>query len=132
MSKKNFFITGANSGFGLAIATAAIADGHTVIGTVRSEASRAKVEELLPAAHTVLCDVTEFDRIPNVVEHVENEYGPVDVLINNAGYGHEGVLEESSLEEMDVSLTSTSSVPSRSPRRSYPVSDQGVAASSST
>jgi len=100
MSKKTFFITGANSGFGLAIATAAIADGHTVIGTVRSEASRAKVEELLPAAHTVLCDVTEFDRIPNVVEHVENEYGPVDVLINNAGYGHEGVLEESSLEEM--------------------------------
>lgn len=100
MSRKTFFITGANSGLGLAIATAAIADGHTVIGTVRSEASRAKLAELLPTSHSVLCDVTEFDRIPDVIEQVENDHGPVDVLINNAGYGHEGVLEESPLEEM--------------------------------
>jgi NAD(P)-dependent dehydrogenase (short-subunit alcohol dehydrogenase family) len=47
-----------------------------------------------------LCDVTEFDRIDAVVEQAEVEHGPVDVLINNAGYGHEGVLEESPLEEM--------------------------------
>ncbi|MGZ2487970.1 NAD(P)-dependent dehydrogenase (short-subunit alcohol dehydrogenase family) [Rhizobium pisi] len=40
MSSKTFFITGANSGFGFAIATAAIQAGHKVIGTVRSEASR--------------------------------------------------------------------------------------------
>lgn len=100
MSRKTFFVTGANSGFGLAIATAAIADGHTVIGTVRSEASRTKLAELLPTSHSVLCDVTEFDRIPGVVEQAENDHGPVDVLINNAGYGHEGVLEESPLEEM--------------------------------
>ena len=46
------------------------------------------------------CDVTELDRIPDVVEQVESEHGPVDVLINNAGYGHEGVLEESPIEEM--------------------------------
>jgi len=100
MAQKTFFITGANSGFGLAIATAAVASGHTVIGTVRSETSRAKLKEILPAAHAVLCDVTEFDRIPEVVTLAEREYGPVDVLINNAGYGHEGVLEESPLEEM--------------------------------
>ncbi len=98
MSQKTFFITGANSGFGLAIA--AVADGHTVIGTVRSEASRLKLEELLPTAHAVLHDVTHFDRVAGVVEQVEGEHGPVDVLINNAGYGHEGVLEESPLEEM--------------------------------
>jgi NAD(P)-dependent dehydrogenase (short-subunit alcohol dehydrogenase family) len=100
MSKKTFFITGANSGFGLAIASAAIAAGHKVIGTVRSEASRASLTERLPKVHTVLCDVTEFDRIDAVVEQAEAEHGPVDVLINNAGYGHEGVLEESPLEEM--------------------------------
>ena len=40
MSHKTFFITGANSGFGFAIATAASRQGHTVVGTVRSEASR--------------------------------------------------------------------------------------------
>jgi NAD(P)-dependent dehydrogenase (short-subunit alcohol dehydrogenase family) len=50
--------------------------------------------------HAVWCDVTDFERIDDVVEQAENEHGPVDVLINNAGYGHEGVLEESPIEEM--------------------------------
>ncbi|MCL6655566.1 short-chain dehydrogenase/reductase [Agrobacterium rubi] len=100
MSIKTFFITGANSGFGLAIAIAAMEAGHTVIGTVRSEASREGLAKSLPELHPVLCDVTDFDRIPDVVQQAEDEHGPVDVLINNAGYGHEGVLEESPLEEM--------------------------------
>ncbi len=90
MSKKTFFITGANSGFGLAIATAASRQGHMVVGTIRSEASRASLTERLPAVRSVLCDVTEFDRIPDVVEQAEADYGPVDVLINNAGVGGEG------------------------------------------
>lgn len=100
MTRKTFFITGANSGFGLAIATAAIAEGHNVIGVVRSEVSRVTLEARLPSAHAILCDVTDFDSIPGIVAQVENAHGPVDVLINNAGYGHEGVLEESPLEEM--------------------------------
>lgn len=100
MSQKTFFVTGANSGFGLAIARAADAQGHKVIGTVRSEASRASLAESLPHAQAVLCDVTEFDRISDVVRRVEEEHGAVDVLVNNAGYGHEGILEESPLEEM--------------------------------
>ena len=100
MSPKTFFITGANSGFGLAIATAAIKAGHSVIGTIRSEASRDVLSKNLPAVHPILCDVTDFDRIPLVVQEAEEEHGAVDVLINNAGYGHEGVLEESPIEEM--------------------------------
>ncbi|WP_225769166.1 oxidoreductase [Inquilinus sp. Marseille-Q2685] len=100
MSQKTFFITGANSGFGFAIAAAASRQGHKVIGTVRSEQSRAAVAERLPAVRSVLCDVTEFDRIADVVRQAEEDHGPVDVLINNAGYGHEGILEESPLEEM--------------------------------
>ncbi|MCA2407437.1 oxidoreductase [Rhizobium leguminosarum bv. viciae 248] len=100
MSQKTFFITGSNSGFGLAIASAALQAGHRVIGTVRSESSRAALAKTLPDLRPVLCDVTEFDRIDDVVGHAEEEHGPVDVLINNAGYGHEGVLEESPIEEM--------------------------------
>ncbi|OBQ74346.1 oxidoreductase [Mesorhizobium erdmanii] len=100
MSRKTFFITGANSGFGLAIAAAASEQGHVVVGTVRSEASRSSLAERLPAVRPVLCDVTEFERISHVVDQVEKDHGPVDVLINNAGYGHEGILEESPLEEM--------------------------------
>ena len=100
MSQKTFFITGANSGFGFAIASAAVQMGHKVIGTVRSETSRTSLTEALPAVKAVLCDVTEFDRIPDVVRQAEDEHGPVDVLINNAGYGHEGVLEKSPIEAM--------------------------------
>lgn len=100
MPKRIFFITGANSGFGLAIAQAALEAGHGVIGTVRSQSARASLLERLPDARPVLCDVTAFDRIPDIVAQAEQDYGPVDVLINNAGYGHEGILEESSLEEM--------------------------------
>ncbi|MCC2614072.1 oxidoreductase [Neorhizobium petrolearium] len=100
MSKKTFFITGANSGFGLAIATAASTAGHAVIGTARSNAARTSLAESLPSLIPVELDVTEFDKISGVVDQVEKDHGPVDVLINNAGYGHEGVLEESPLEEM--------------------------------
>lgn len=100
MAPKIFFITGANSGFGFAIAAAAIRQGHQIIGTVRSERARTALAERLPAARSVLCDVTEFDRIEDVVAQAEEDHGPVDVLINNAGYGHEGTLEESPLEEM--------------------------------
>ena len=100
MLQKTFFITGANSGFGLAIAQAALEAGHRVIGTVRSQTARVSLRERLPDVRVVLCDVTEFDRIPAIVAQAEEDHGPVDVLINNAGYGHEGVLEESPLEEM--------------------------------
>ncbi|MGO6968995.1 oxidoreductase [Rhizobium leguminosarum] len=100
MSRKTFFITGSNSGFGLAIASATLQAGHRVIGTVRSQASRTTLAKTLPGLRSILCDVTEFDRIDDVVGQAEDEHGPVDVLINNAGYGHEGVLEESPIDEM--------------------------------
>jgi len=100
MPQKTFFITDANSGFGLAIAQAVLGAGHQVIGTVRSQTARASLLEHLPDARVVLCDVTEFDRIPTIVAQAEQDHGSVDVLINNAGYGHEGILEESPLKEM--------------------------------
>lgn len=98
---KTLFITGVSSGFGQALAKEALADGHRVIGTVRSESARATFEGLAAErAHGAVLDVTNFDAIDPLVAAVEAQYGPVDVLVNNAGYGHEGVFEESSLEEM--------------------------------
>lgn len=44
-------------------------------------------------------DVTNYDAIPGVVAVTEKAHGPIDVLADNAGYGHEGVLEESSLDD---------------------------------
>jgi NAD(P)-dependent dehydrogenase (short-subunit alcohol dehydrogenase family) len=98
---KTLFITGVSSGFGRALAKEALAHGHRVIGTVRSPAAQATFEALGPLrAHGVVLDVTDFNAIDAVISRVETEHGPVDVLVNNAGYGHEGVFEESSLEEM--------------------------------
>jgi NAD(P)-dependent dehydrogenase (short-subunit alcohol dehydrogenase family) len=98
---KLFFITGVSSGFGQALGQAALDAGHTVIGTVRNAQARDAFAALQPGrSHAYQLDVTEFDAIDGVVAQAQAEVGPVDVLVNNAGYGHEGIMEESPLEEM--------------------------------
>ncbi|MBS74642.1 oxidoreductase [Variovorax sp.] len=100
-SLKTFLITGVNSGFGKAFAAAALAQGHTVLGTVRSESNKEAFERSAPGrSDAVVLDVTDFDAIERSVPQLLAEHGPIDVLVNNAGYGHEGTLEESSLAEM--------------------------------
>ncbi|WDS37218.1 oxidoreductase [Pseudoxanthomonas sp.] len=98
---KILLITGVSSGFGRAFAQAALDAGHTVVGTVRDAAALNAFQALSSGrAHGVLLDVTDFDAIDPVVQRIEAQIGPVDVLVNNAGYGHEGILEESPLSEM--------------------------------
>ncbi|MCA8305208.1 oxidoreductase [Burkholderia seminalis] len=94
-------ITGVSSGFGRALAQEALAAGHTVVGTVRSAQAAREFEAL--SAHAAVArvlDVTDFDRIDGVVADIEANVGPIDVLVNNAGYGHEGIMEEAPLAEM--------------------------------
>lgn len=98
---KTFLITGVSSGLGKAFAEGAVTAGHRVIGTVRSADAAAAFAALAPGrAHAMLLDVTDFDAIPKAVAQAERAAGPIDVLVNNAGYGHEGILEESSLADM--------------------------------
>jgi len=98
---KRILITGVSSGFGLALAREALAVGHEVIGTLRQAYGIAAFEALAPGrAHARLLDVTDEAAIGTVVGAVEADLGPIDVLVNNAGYGHEGVMEESPLAEM--------------------------------
>ncbi|WP_321908197.1 MULTISPECIES: oxidoreductase [unclassified Paraburkholderia] len=100
-STKILLITGVSSGFGRALAQEALAAGHTVVGTVRSEQAKRDVESLSASrVFARVLDVTGFDAIDGVVAEIEESVGPVDVLVNNAGYGHEGVMEESPLSEM--------------------------------
>jgi NAD(P)-dependent dehydrogenase (short-subunit alcohol dehydrogenase family) len=100
-SVKTLLITGVSSGFGRALAQEALAAGHRVVGTVRSEQAKHEFEALAPAsAFGRVLDVTDFEAIDGVVADVETHVGPLDVLVNNAGYGHEGVMEESSLADM--------------------------------
>ncbi|WP_071336207.1 oxidoreductase [Burkholderia contaminans] len=99
-SGKLMLITGVSSGFGRALAQEALAAGYTVVGTVRSAQAAQDFEALSAQAFARVLDVTDFDRIDGVVAEIEANVGPVDVLVNNAGYGHEGIMEEASLAEM--------------------------------
>lgn len=98
--QKTLLITGASSGFGRALAQAALAAGHRVVGTVRSAQARQEVEALGAGAFGRVLDVTDVDAIPGLVAELETTVGPLDVLVNNAGYGHEGILEESPLDAL--------------------------------
>ena len=96
-----WFITGISSGFGRAIAEAALAAGDTVAGSVRNAQDRAAFEALAPdRAHALLLDITDEAAIPPTVDRIEREIGAIDILVNNAGYGHEGLVEESSLDDL--------------------------------
>jgi len=100
-SSKIVLITGVSSGFGRALAHEALATGHKVIGTVRSTEAKREFEAISAnAAWARVLDVTDFDAIDGVVAEIEASVGPIDVLVNNAGYGHEGIMEESPLSEM--------------------------------
>ena len=101
MTKKMFFITGISTGLGRALAEEAIAAGHRVVGTVRNEAARTEFERMKPGeSFARLLDVTDGDAVEDIIAGVEAGIGPIDVLVNNAGYGHEGLVEESSMEEL--------------------------------
>ena len=97
---KTFLITGVSSGFGRALAEAALSDGHAVAGTVRNDADRQSFEALGRGAHAVILDVTETKAVAPAVAAIESKIGAIDVLVNNAGYGHEGILEESSVDDL--------------------------------
>jgi len=99
--KKRLLITGVSSGFGRALAQEAMSGGHQVVGTVRSLEALRDFESLHPS-HAIgrVLDVTDFDAIEPAVAEIESALGPLDVLVNNAGYGHEGILEESPMADL--------------------------------
>src|ERR1700738_4747825 len=85
---RTWLITGVSTGFGRALAEAALEKGDRVAGTVRTEVARKKFEQLAPGRSLgVLLDVTDHAAIVRAVIEVEQWAGGIDVLVNNAGYG---------------------------------------------
>ena len=96
----NWLITGASSGLGRALAAAALARGDRVAGLVRDAAQAPALEALAPGrAYGLAADMANEAEVTAAVQAAETQLGGIDVLVNNAGYGLVGAVEETSLEE---------------------------------
>jgi NAD(P)-dependent dehydrogenase (short-subunit alcohol dehydrogenase family) len=98
---KTFLITGVSTGLGRAFAVGALQAGHTVAGTVRRRRDAEAFWVVEPErAHPYVLDVTDDLGVVRVVNDIESKIGPIDVLISNAGYAHEGLIEESTMQQL--------------------------------
>ena len=100
MSNRTWFITGASRGFGRSFAQAALAAGDRVAATARDTSSLQDLvadhgDALLP----VELDVTDRDAAFAAVRSAHDHFGRLDVVVNNAGYGVSGAVEELSEEQ---------------------------------
>jgi NADP-dependent 3-hydroxy acid dehydrogenase YdfG len=91
-------ITGCSSGIGRASADLLVKAGHTVYATARRTEALAELEAA--GARVLALDVTSEDSMAAAVEHIEAEHGRVGTLVNNAGYGEYGTIEEADLDRV--------------------------------
>ncbi|HEY2481495.1 MAG TPA: oxidoreductase [Caulobacteraceae bacterium] len=97
----NWLITGVSGGLGREIARAALERGDAVAGTVRQAVDKAAFEASAAArAHGILLDLARPEDAPAAVAAATEALGHLDVLVNNAGYGLVGAVEEASLAEI--------------------------------
>ncbi|MBL7253803.1 oxidoreductase [Paractinoplanes lichenicola] len=93
---KNWLITGCSSGFGRALAEAALAAGDQVVATAR----RPETLDGLGATRTAALDVTDEQQVERVVAEAVRDLGRLDVVVNNAGHGSVGAVEELTMSEL--------------------------------
>jgi NAD(P)-dependent dehydrogenase (short-subunit alcohol dehydrogenase family) len=89
LKEKIALVTGASSGLGAQFARVLAANGALVVLAARRlerlKDLRAELESQGGAAHVVRMDVTDLDSVAQAVRHVEDEVGPIDILVNNSG-----------------------------------------------
>jgi len=100
-ARRTWFITGTSQGFGRDLVAAALARGDSVVATSRSPE---KVQSAFPSASNRLfataMDFRDPSQIAAVVESAIKRFGQIDVLINNAGHGLLGAVEEATDSEI--------------------------------
>lgn len=98
LKDKRVLISGGGSGIGLAISESIIEAGGQIIMIGRNEANlKTATERLGSNAHYVVQDITALAAIPQMVIDIEGRFGPIDVLVNNAGIN----MKKPSLEVSD-------------------------------
>ncbi|MBB6611886.1 SDR family NAD(P)-dependent oxidoreductase [Pontibacter sp. Tf4] len=100
MSNKVWFITGVSGGFGRALAEEVARQGDKVIGTVRQHRQLEEFNAISPGnTFAYLMDVTNADGVKATVEAAIKHMGRIDVLVNNAGFGFLGAVEEATIAD---------------------------------
>ena len=101
MSQPVWFITGCSTGFGRELARQLLEGGYRVVVTARDPASIADLVALAPArALGLTLDVTDAAQVDAAAAAALERFGEVDVLVNNAGIGYFGAIEESDEAEV--------------------------------
>jgi NAD(P)-dependent dehydrogenase (short-subunit alcohol dehydrogenase family) len=85
LKDKKVLITGGSKGIGLACAHAFVAEGARVALVSRSQENLNNAKDKLKSAYTIAADLTDAAAAAAMVERVEKEFGPIDVLVNSAG-----------------------------------------------
>lgn len=97
---KTWFITGSSSGFGKSLVKYLLQNGEQVVATAR-KVETLKEFETASNALILPVDVTKFATIEKAVDTALEKFGKIDVLVNNAGYGFRGAIEEADDAEID-------------------------------
>lgn len=98
---KVWFITGCSTGFGRHLAQEALQKGEKVAVTARNTNDVKDLTEKYPdIAHAITLDVTKPGQVSAAVKEAVEKFGTIDVLVNNAGIGYFGAIEESEEEEV--------------------------------
>ena len=99
-NQRVWFITGASTGFGRMLAEEVLRTGGKVVATARNIDKVADLEAKYPkAAKALALDVTDASQVDSAVTQGFAQFGQVNVLVNNAGYGVAGAIEEVSEDE---------------------------------
>ncbi|MET0280832.1 MAG: SDR family NAD(P)-dependent oxidoreductase [Steroidobacteraceae bacterium] len=105
---KTAFVTGGSSGIGLGIARVLSAAGMKVVLTYKSESHRDSALASFPrdnaGLHAIRLDTADRDGMVRAADEAERVFGPVHLLVNNAGVGHPGLLSQVSWEDWDWAL----------------------------
>jgi NAD(P)-dependent dehydrogenase (short-subunit alcohol dehydrogenase family) len=102
MTKKMLFVTGASRGFGGLIVEKALAAGHSVVATARNPRTLIDLFGNHPNALPLTLDVTDEAQAHAAAMAAIERFGRIDVLVNNAGYGLLGAVEEASAKEIET------------------------------